>query len=137
MCDKQDLGGIVDSANTGSPALFLYDRYAGGLGFSEQGYEQIERLMRSCLDLVRECPCVDGCPSCVGIPIVRPPIHTDPDAGGGFPIPDKEGARLLLEAMLAGREEIPGAEGMVVEGPLVLEEAEGTIGRNPPLVGGI
>jgi DEAD/DEAH box helicase domain-containing protein len=120
MCDKQDLGGIVDTANTGSPALFLYDRYAGGLGFAEQGCEQIERLMRSCLALIRECPCAEGCPSCVGIPILRPPIHTDPDAGGGFPIPDKEGARLLLEAMLAGPEPVPGAEGLTVEGPVRL-----------------
>jgi DEAD/DEAH box helicase domain-containing protein len=124
MCDKQDLGGIVDSANTGSPALFLYDRYTGGLGFAEQGYEQIERLLRSCLDLIQECPCLEGCPSCVGIPIVRPPIHTDPDAGGGFPIPDKEGARLLLAAMLAGQQAIQGAQGMVVEGPVEIMSAE-------------
>jgi DEAD/DEAH box helicase domain-containing protein len=120
MCDKQDIGGIVDAANTGSPSIFLYDRYQGGLGFSEQGYEQIEHLLQSCLSLIRECPCAEGCPSCVGIPILRPPIHTDPDAGGGFPIPDKEGARLLLEAMLAGKDPVRGAEGLSVEGPVVL-----------------
>jgi DEAD/DEAH box helicase domain-containing protein len=115
MCDKQDIGGIVDSANTGAPTLFLYDRYRGGLGFAEKGYELIEELMRACLQLIRACRCRDGCPSCVGVPILRPPIHTDPDAGGGFPIPDKEAAVRLLEAMLeaAPSVEVGGVEGSV------------------------
>lgn len=115
MCDKQDVGGIVDSANTGAPTLFLYDRYRGGLGFAEKGYELIEELMRACLQLIRECRCREGCPSCVGVPILRPPIHTDPDAGGGFPIPDKQAAVLLLEAMLEGAPsvEVEGVEGTV------------------------
>ena len=42
MCDKQDIGGVVDSKNTGQPTIFLYDRYTGGLGFAEKGYELIE-----------------------------------------------------------------------------------------------
>jgi DEAD/DEAH box helicase domain-containing protein len=117
MCDKQDVGGIVDSANTGAATLFLYDRYQGGLGFAEKGYELIEELMRACLQLIRECRCREGCPSCVGVPILRPPIHIDPDAGGGFPIPDKEAALLLLEAMLAGA---PAETAEAVEGRVSL-----------------
>jgi DEAD/DEAH box helicase domain-containing protein len=81
--------------------MFIYDRFEGGLGFAETGYHRIEDLLRGCLELVRECDCEDGCPSCVGLPILRPPIQQDPDAGGGWPIPDKESARLLLEAMLS------------------------------------
>lgn len=102
MCDRRDVGGIVDSSNTGAPTMFLYDRFEGGLGFVEGGYRQIEDLVRSCLDLIRGCPCESGCPSCVGLPVLRPPIQQDPDAQGGWPIPDKESARLLLEAMLGG-----------------------------------
>jgi DEAD/DEAH box helicase domain-containing protein len=102
MCDRRDVGGIVDSSNTGAPTMFLYDRFEGGLGFVEGGYRQIEDLLRSCLDLIRGCPCESGCPSCVGLPVLRPPIQQDPDAQGGWPIPDKESARLLLDAMLRG-----------------------------------
>ena len=101
MCDRRDIGGIVESSNTGSPTMFLYDRFEGGLGFAETGYHRIEELLRGCLELVRECDCEDGCPSCVGLPILRPPIQQDPDAGGSWPIPDKESARLLLEALLS------------------------------------
>ncbi len=100
MSDRRDVGGIVESSNTGSPTMFLYDRFEGGLGFVETGYRNIEELLRGCLDLVNECDCEDGCPSCVGLPILRPPIQQDPDAGGAWPIPDKESARLLLAAML-------------------------------------
>jgi DEAD/DEAH box helicase domain-containing protein len=101
MCDRRDIGGIVDSSNTGSPTMFLYDRYDGGLGFVETGYRMIEELLGSCLELVNECDCEDGCPSCVGLPILRPAIQQDPDAQGSWPIPDKESARLLLTAMLS------------------------------------
>ncbi len=100
MCDRRDVGGIVESSNTGSPTMFLYDRFEGGLGFAETGYQMIESLLRSCLELVDECDCEDGCPSCVGLPVLKPPIQQDPDAGGAWPIPDKESARLLLAAML-------------------------------------
>jgi DEAD/DEAH box helicase domain-containing protein len=101
MCDKQDIGGIVDSSNTGSPTVFIYDRYPGGLGFAEKGYQMVERLMQACLDMVTECGCEDGCPSCVGMPVLRPAIHTDPDVFGAFPIPDKEAALLILRHLLA------------------------------------
>ncbi len=100
MCDRRDIGGIVDSSNTGSPTMFLYDRFQGGLGFVETGYREVEELLRGCLDLVSACDCEDGCPSCVGLPVLRPPIQQDPDAAGGWPIPDKESARLLLTAMI-------------------------------------
>ena len=100
MCDKQDIGGIVDSSNTGSPTIFIYDRYAGGLGFAEKGFHMVEELMRACLEVLTECGCEDGCPSCVGIPVLRPAIHTDPDIFGSFPIPDKAAALMMLRAMV-------------------------------------
>jgi DEAD/DEAH box helicase domain-containing protein len=101
MCDRRDVGGIVDSSNTGRPTMFLYDRYEGGLGFVETGYHMIDALMRGSLELIEECDCEEGCPSCVGLPILRPAIQQDPDAQGSWPIPDKESARLLLRAMLS------------------------------------
>ena len=102
MCDRQDISGVVDSRNTGVPTIFVYDRYAGGLGFAERGYEELDRLLAMCADLVGECRCPDGCPSCVGLPNVRPPIHQDPDAGSGYPIPSKAAARAILAAYFEG-----------------------------------
>jgi hypothetical protein len=39
----------------------------------------------------------------VGLPLLRPPIHIDPDVMGGMAIPDKEAALIILHALL-GRE---------------------------------
>jgi DEAD/DEAH box helicase domain-containing protein len=100
MCDPRDVGGIVDSSNIGSPTMFLYDRYEGGLGFSERGYDMIQKLMEGCLEMVEGCDCDSGCPSCVGLPVLIPAQHQDPDVGSGYPIPSKEAARRLLELML-------------------------------------
>lgn len=100
MCDKMDVGGMVDSANLSAPALFLYDRYPGGVGFAEQGCERCDELLADCRELIAGCDCAEGCPCCVGVPTLRPPIHTDPDAGGAFPIPSKGAALALLDLLL-------------------------------------
>ncbi len=100
MCDRTDVGGVIDSSNTGSPTLFVYDRYPGGMGFSERAYAGLERILSDCLDLVRECDCAAGCPSCVGLPVLIPPQQQDPDVGYGWPIPSKEAALVMLELML-------------------------------------
>ena len=94
--DRRNLSGIVESANTGRPTAFLYDRYLGGLGFAERGYEEIEELLAMCRRLAEECPCESGCPSCVGLANLRPPIHQDPDLAHGYAIPSKEAAVALL-----------------------------------------
>jgi DEAD/DEAH box helicase domain-containing protein len=100
MCDRQDMGGIVESSNTGRSTIFLYDRFKGGLGFSEKAYSLVPEVLKGALDLIEECPCVEGCPSCVGLPILKPAQHQDPDPGHGYPIPDKEASKLLLRHIL-------------------------------------
>ena len=100
MCDRRDLGGIVESSNTGKPAAFIYDRYTGGLGFAQRGYDEIARLLTMCYQMVAECPCQDGCPSCVGLSNLRPPLHQDPDLDAGPAIPDKETALKMLRIIL-------------------------------------
>lgn len=100
MCDRQDMGGIVESSNTGRPTIFLYDRFKGGLGFSEKAYDLLPQVLRGALEMIEECPCGEGCPSCVGLPILRPAQHQDPDPGHGYPIPDKEAATVLLRGIL-------------------------------------
>ena len=100
MCDRADVGGVIDSSNTGRPTLYLYDRFPGGLGFAERAYADFRRLLAEALSVVESCPCENGCPSCVGLPVLRPPIHQDPDAGRAYPIPDKQAAWALLRAAL-------------------------------------
>jgi len=122
MCDKQDIGGQVDSSNIGSPTIFLYDRYPGGLGYAEKGYDMVKELLESCLNLIHECQCEDGCPSCVGIP-AGPSLHFDPDVNSGRPIPDKEAALVLLHEMLGKEPYIPKPK-PVEEPPLPEPEPE-------------
>jgi DEAD/DEAH box helicase domain-containing protein len=100
MCDSRDISGVVDSKNFGRTTMIVYDRYPGGLGYAEKGYELIVQLLRICLDMVSGCDCEDGCPSCVGLPNLRPAIHSDPDLMRGYPIPDKEAAQVMLELLL-------------------------------------
>ncbi len=100
MCDRQDVGGIVESSNLGRPAIFLYDRFRGGLGLCEKAFALIPDLLKGALDLVEECQCEQGCPSCVGLAVLRPPQHQDPDPGQGYPIPNKMTTRILIKSMI-------------------------------------
>jgi DEAD/DEAH box helicase domain-containing protein len=102
MCDPADLGGMIDSSNLGRPTLFLFDRYPGGLGIAEQGWTRLDELAAAARDHLESCPCRDGCPSCVGMPILHPAQQQDPDLGRGRPIPGKAAARALLQWWLEG-----------------------------------
>jgi DEAD/DEAH box helicase domain-containing protein len=69
MCDSGDLGVHFDpqaSFAGGQPALVLYDQVPAGIGFSQKLYEIHSELIARALELVQECECQDGCPSCVG-----------------------------------------------------------------------
>ena len=101
MCDSRDLGGVVDSKNLGHTTMIVYDRYPGGLGYSERGFANMPQLLAICLEMVRDCPCEDGCPSCVGLPNLRPAIHSDPDLTRGHPMPSKQATIRLLELLTA------------------------------------
>ncbi len=99
MCDRRDLSGIVESSNTGAPTAFVYDRFLGGLGFAQKGYELFRELVAMCADLIKGCDCEEGCPSCVGLANLRPPIHQDPDLSQGYHIPSKRAALALIERL--------------------------------------
>jgi DEAD/DEAH box helicase domain-containing protein len=100
MCDRADIGGVVDSSNLGQPTVFMYDRYPGGLGFVEHAFRRPDLVLEACRELVEECPCESGCPSCVGLPVLRPAQHQDPAVVGSWPIPDKDAARMILESLV-------------------------------------
>ncbi|MBM3286879.1 MAG: DEAD/DEAH box helicase [Candidatus Eisenbacteria bacterium] len=121
MCDPMDVGTVVDSKNVGVPAVFLYDKYPGGLGFAQKAYHMIEEVLGAALDLIHACPCEDGCPSCVGAPL-PPHMQQDPDVMGKGRIPDKEAALVLLHALLGRPDYVPRAP--VSEARLARVEAE-------------
>jgi len=99
MCDRRDISGLVESSNLGEPTIIVYDRYIGGLGFAQTGYDLIDTWLDMCREIVTECPCTDGCPSCVGLANLRPPIHGDPDLNSGCPVPNKDATILLLNEL--------------------------------------
>ena len=68
MCDPGDLGVVAEaqSAHDGQPAITVYERIPAGIGFSQRLYELRADLLAASGDLVRRCPCLSGCPACVG-----------------------------------------------------------------------
>jgi DEAD/DEAH box helicase domain-containing protein len=80
MCDRWDIGGLSTNVHfqTGSPTIFIYDGHPGGIGIARRGYAEFERLLADAARLVGECPCEDGCPSCVQSPKcgnLNEPLH--------------------------------------------------------------
>jgi DEAD/DEAH box helicase domain-containing protein len=92
MCDRWDIGGLSTNVHfqTGLPTIFVYDGYPGGVGIARHGYREFERLVADAATLIAECPCADGCPSCVQSPKcgnLNEPLH-------------KAGALELLDSMI-------------------------------------
>ncbi|HRQ33171.1 MAG TPA: DUF1998 domain-containing protein, partial [Anaerolineales bacterium] len=68
-CDSSDLGAHIEpteNSTFGQPTIVLYDQVPAGIGFSQKLFELHENLVASAYELVYQCPCEDGCPSCVG-----------------------------------------------------------------------
>jgi DEAD/DEAH box helicase domain-containing protein len=67
MCDSRDLGGVSTELHrdTGGPSIFVYDGYKGGVGISEKLYSLLPELLDTTLNLIQDCKCEAGCPSCI------------------------------------------------------------------------
>lgn len=91
MCDRWDIGGLSTAchAQTGKPTVFVYDGHPGGVGISRTGFDRFGELTQDALQLVRECPCEGGCPSCI----------QSPKCGNLNEPLSKAGAHMLLEAL--------------------------------------
>ena len=94
LCDRNDIGGVSTPLHpdTGRAQVFIYDAYPGGIGISEKGYEMIEELWKATLRVIAECPCEDGCPSCV----------QSPKCGNNNKPLDKAAAKIILEGLVKG-----------------------------------
>jgi DEAD/DEAH box helicase domain-containing protein len=93
MCDRNDIGGVstLVHPDTGEAEVFVYDAYPGGVGIAEKGYELARELWERTLALVSECPCAEGCPSCI----------QSPKCGNNNEPLDKAAAVLVLRSLLA------------------------------------
>jgi DEAD/DEAH box helicase domain-containing protein len=68
MCDPGDVGLVSDvqAPQTGLPTLFVFDTVPGGVGLSEGVMNRYAELLFKSVEMVRDCPCPSGCPSCIG-----------------------------------------------------------------------
>ncbi|MBR4443869.1 MAG: DEAD/DEAH box helicase [Clostridia bacterium] len=68
MCSSADIAVVyhVRDPFTQRPTLYFYDCVQGGIGLSDHVFESDLTLFREALSRLDECPCEDGCPSCVG-----------------------------------------------------------------------
>jgi len=69
MCDRWDIGGFSsrDPLEEGG-SIFIYDAYEGGIGIAEEVYELLDDLLERTYELVLDCDCEEGCPSCIYSP---------------------------------------------------------------------
>jgi DEAD/DEAH box helicase domain-containing protein len=77
MCDAADIAvwSELKATFTREPTIFIYDRVPGGVGFSERLFHMHRQLIAGAGDLLTQCRCEYGCPSCVG-----PRERVGPDA---------------------------------------------------------
>ena len=90
-CSQTDIGITFDAnikASETLPGLIFYDQFPGGLGLSEIIFGRIEEILMALDRHISDCPCDEGCPSCVG-----------PGGENGFGA--KKGVIRLLELTLS------------------------------------
>ena len=71
LCDRHDLGYTFDESignKRQNPGIIVYDQFSGGIGLSENLYLRVKDVFYHLKDIIEQCPCTDGCPSCVGPP---------------------------------------------------------------------
>ncbi len=94
LCDRLDVAGISIPSHpqVRGPAVFLYDGQPGGIGIARAMFPRAEALLEATARVVEECPCEDGCPSC---------IHSPRCGAGNRPL-DKRAVRRTLRLVLSG-----------------------------------
>ena len=70
MCDRFDIGGLSTNyhEDTQEATIFIYDAYEGGIGITQKAVDVFVDLLKSTRDLLKNCNCHDGCPSCIYSP---------------------------------------------------------------------
>lgn len=96
LCDRWDIGGLSSPVygENGEPVIFVYDAYEGGIGLAEKAFEVLPALLSTSHELVRDCRCEEGCPSCI----------YSPKCGNDNQPLDKEATVLVLKNLCEGPE---------------------------------
>lgn len=73
MTERDDIDTVVsnnavipDEREEQAVSLYIYDKYEGGLGYSEKVYELVPQIIENAVRMVEGCSCESGCPACVG-----------------------------------------------------------------------
>ncbi len=92
MNDRWDIGGMSTNFHyqTKSPTIFIYDGYEGGIGYSEVGFNNLESILMATYKNIKNCKCINGCPSCI----------LSPKCGNANDHLDKLGSEVLLELLI-------------------------------------
>jgi DEAD/DEAH box helicase domain-containing protein len=73
MTEQEDIG--VTMSNTAIELsqnfndevyMFIYDKYVGGLGYSEKVFDLIAKIIEDAIKMVSGCKCESGCVACIG-----------------------------------------------------------------------
>lgn len=67
-CDHKDVHVVpqIKSVLDEKPTFFIYDSYPGGIGLAERMMDRFPELVEESIEQISLCPCMDGCPSCIG-----------------------------------------------------------------------
>ncbi len=133
MADVEDIETDVyldpvanDAPRVGLQAstLYLYDTHEGGVGYAEKIFEKLDEALKLCRQIINECDCESGCPSCVP-PL--PPGVNDEELEDYLIESNAAVActRSLLTALLEGKVQLPKIS--------VTQRARGPGGTPPPV----
>jgi DEAD/DEAH box helicase domain-containing protein len=91
MADHNDIGGMstLYHPQAGRAVIFIYDGVPGGAGLTRSAFNDIQRLLSCTLNVIQECDCESGCPSCV----------QSSQCGSGNRPMDKNGALFILKCL--------------------------------------
>lgn len=69
LCDPRDIRVRAEVRNPsfGKPAVYFYDSFPGGLELCHRMLESLPVIAAAAEELVADCPCESGCPSCIGV----------------------------------------------------------------------
>ncbi|KJE94233.1 helicase superfamily protein [Capsaspora owczarzaki ATCC 30864] len=94
-CDPNDLGTeciSISETRLRPPRILLYDTRPGGVGLALKAYHLLPAMLEAAYQLVRECVCDNGCPSCIHA--VTCSEHNS--------VSDKSAALEIMRCVLAG-----------------------------------
>lgn len=66
MTSINDIGSAKTIDENKNEFICLYDKYQGGLGFSEKIFNLMPQVIENAIKMIKGCRCETGCPACIG-----------------------------------------------------------------------